>query len=244
MKVPSTEVQNNFGKYIKIANELEDVIITKKGREIAKLVPCEERFIVAEEAVTYAFGEKKKMSYDEFIKMTENSDQRYELIDGDVYLLASPSYTHQVVISEIYGRMYNWFKGKKCRPLTSPFDVTLERTKNNICVVQPDILVICDTDKVNKKGRYKGVPTLAVEVLSESTRSKDMVRKLNLFLDTGVKEYWLVDTVKREIIVYYFGMQKGEYTIKSMESYREDTVMKSFAFNGLEINLKEVFGEL
>lgn len=241
MKVPSTEVQNNFGKYIKIASELEDVIITRKGREIVKLVPCEERFIVAEEAVNYVFGNRKKMSYEEFIEMTEKSDQRYELIDGEVYLLASPSYKHQVVISEIYVILFNWFKGKKCRPLTSPFDVTLERSKNNICVVQPDILVICDKDKINQKGKYTGVPTLAVEVLSKSTRSKDMIRKLNLFMDTGVKEYWLVDTDKKEILVYNFEKQKGEYVVKSMETYKNDNILESKTFIGLKIILKEVF---
>lgn len=61
---------------------------------------------------------------------------------------------------------------------------------------------MCDKDKINKKGKYTGIPTLAVEVMSNSTRSKDMMKKLNLFLDTGVKEYWLVDTEKKEILVY------------------------------------------
>lgn len=244
MKIPSTEVQNNFGKYIKIAAELEDVIITRKGREIARLVPCKERLVVNEEAVNYVFGNKKSMSYEEFIEMTEKSDQRYELIDGDVYLLASPNYLHQAVISEISVILYNWFKGKACRPLTSPFDVTLERSANNICVVQPDILVICDKEKINKKGRYTGVPALVVEVLSDSTRSKDMIKKLDLFMETGVKEYWLVDTDKREILIYYFEKQKGEFTIKNMELYKNSETLESNAFKGLQVNIGEVFSTL
>lgn len=241
MKVPSTEVQNNFGKYIKIAAELEDVIITKKGKEIVKLVPCEERFIVAEETVNYVFGKKQRMSYEEFIDMTEKSDQRYELIDGEVFLLASPDYKHQSSVGEIFVSLYNWFKGKKCKPLTSPFDVTLERSKDNICVVQPDIIVMCDKDKINQKGRYTGIPALAVEVISKSTRSKDMLKKLNLYLDTGIKEYWLVDPEKKEIVLYTFEKEKGERIIKDMVQYTDSSVLKSITFPGLEISLKDIF---
>lgn len=129
MKVPSTEVQNNFGKYLKIASELEDVIITRKGREVAKIVPIEERTVIAEEAANYIYNDRWKLSYEEFLKMVENSELRYEYIDGEVYLLASPAYNHQVSVSELFVIFYNWFKGKKCRPLTSPFDVTLTKTK-------------------------------------------------------------------------------------------------------------------
>ncbi len=241
MKVPSTEVQNNFGKYIKIAADLEDVVITRKGKEIAKLVPCEERIIVAEEAANYILDNKQGISYEEFIEFTEKSDQRYELIDGELYLLASPGYNHQLVSSEIHAGLYNWFKGKKCRPLTAPFDVTLAKTKQNICVVQPDILVICDTDKINNKGRYTGVPTLAVEITSVSTKRKDMIKKLDLYMQTGVREYWIVDIDKKEVLVYCFEKDKGEYIIKDYESFKSDLTLRSRVFKGLEFKLQEVF---
>lgn len=241
MKVPSTEVQNNFGKYMKIAEKLEDVYITRNGKEVVKLVPCEDRIIVEEEAVNYVLSYKQRMTYKEFIKFTEKTDQRYELIDGEVYLLGSPSYKHQVAVSEIYVNLYNWFKGKNCRPLTAPFDVTLQKTKTNICVVQPDILVICDKEKINSRGRYKGVPALAVEVLSESTKSKDMIKKLDLYMQTGVKEYWMVDTDKKEVMVYSFKKLKGEFTIDHYETYNVTMTLKSKAFQGLEIKLASVF---
>lgn len=199
MKVPSTEVQNNFGKYLKIASELEDVIITRKGREVAKIVPIEERTVIAEEAANYIYNDRWKLSYEEFLKMVENSELRYEYIDGEVYLLASPAYNHQVSVSELFVIFYNWFKGKKCRPLTSPFDVTLTKNKDNINVVQPDIIIICDTDKIDASGKYKGVPALVVEVLSGSTKTKDMVKKLNLYMQTGVREYWIVDPDKKRL---------------------------------------------
>jgi prevent-host-death family protein len=237
MKVPSTEVQNNFGKYLKIAAELEDVIVTRKGYEVAKIVPCEERSIVAEEAANYIFNDRWKVTYEEFLNMVENSDLRYEYIDGEVYLLSSPVYSHQVCVVEIQGIFHNWFKGKKCRPLTSPFDVTLIKSKENINVVQPDIIVICDIDKIDAYGKYKGVPTLAVEVLSRSTRRKDMLKKLDLFMQTDVREYWIVDPDKKEVSVYSF----EKHDIADHDTYIGDMIVKSKVFIGLEVRLADIF---
>ena len=243
MRVPSTEVQNNFGKYIKIASELEDVIITRKGREVAKLVSCEERLMFAEEAVNYIVSSNQKMSYEQFIEFTERTDARYELIDGEVFLLASPNFMHQSVVMRLSTSMFNWFKGKKCTPLTAPFDVTLEKSKINICVVQPDVIVICDTDKVDGKGRYKGVPTLAVEVLSHSTKSRDMIKKLDLYMQTGVREYWIVDTEKKEVYIYSFVKKAGDFNISNYEAYQGNAMVKSKVFDGMEIGLDELFAE-
>lgn len=237
MKVPSTEVQNNFGKYLKIAVELEDVIITRNGREVAKLVPCEQSTVVSEEAANHIFNNRWKLSYEEFLKMVENSDLRYEYIDREVYLLASPVYNHQVAVSEIHNTFCNWFKGKKCRPLTSPFDVTLKKSESNINVVQPDIIVICDTDKIDGSGKYQGVPTLVVEVLSKSTKTKDMLKKLDLYMKSGVKEYWLVDPDKKEVTVYTF----NKYEIEDRNTYIGDMIAKSIIFSGLEVKLADIF---
>lgn len=237
MKVPSTEVQNNFGKYLKIAAELEDVIVTRNGIEIAKIVPCEERSVVTEEAANCIYNDRWKVTYEEFFKMVENSDLRYEYIDGEVYLLTSPVYNHQVSVAEIHGIFFNWFKGKKCRPLTSPFDVTLIKSKDNINVVQPDIIVICDTDKIDASGKYQGVPTLAVEVLSRSTLRKDMVKKLDLYMQTGIGEYWMVDPDKKEVTVYSF----EKHDIADRETYKGDMIVKSKAFKGLEARLADIF---
>ena len=150
MKVPFAEVQNNFEKYLKIASELEDVIITQKGYAIAKIIPYKEKPIIAEEATDYISDNRCKLTYEEFLALVETSDLRYEYIDGEVFLLASPAYNHQVTVDEIYVAFHNWFKGKKCRPLTSPFDVTLRKNIKNINVVQPDIIVICDIDKIDE----------------------------------------------------------------------------------------------
>src|SRR5690606_19766038 len=103
---------------------------------------------------------------------------------------------------------YNWFRGKSCTPLTSPFDVTFVKSEDNINVVQPDLIVVCDKENIDVKGKYQGVPTLVVEVLSPSTRSKDMIKKLDLYRQCGVKEYWVVDPVHEQIMVYSFADQE------------------------------------
>jgi len=237
MRVASTEVQNNFGKYLNFAAASEEIIITRNGKDIAKIVACSADDCVNEECGIYEDSDKPKVTYEEFLELTENSDLRYELIDGEVFMLASPSYAHQTAIAEILVRFHNWFKGKKCRPLTSPFDVTLIKGEDNKNVVQPDIIVICDTETIDAKGRYRGIPTLVVEVLSPSSKKHDMLRKLDLYMKTGISEFWLVDTQKKAIYVYSF----EDKTILDYTTFLNDDSVKSSVFEGLEISLKEVF---
>jgi prevent-host-death family protein len=239
MKVPSTKVKNNFGKYLKYAEVNEEIIITRTGKEIARMIPFDnKKSELNEEAIDYKTS-NKWVTYEEFMELSENSEQRFELIDGVIYNLASPSFNHQLCIREILGTFYNWFKGKPCVPLTSPFDVTLFKSEKNICVVQPDIVVVCDREKVNKKGRYKGVPTLVVEVLSPSTRSKDMLKKLDLYKTCNVSEYWIVDIQNKTVTVYIL----KENDIKDAQVYKKDSdeSVKSSFFKGLEVNMIELF---
>jgi Uma2 family endonuclease len=184
LEVPSTEVQNNFGTYLKLA-QVEDVFITRNGKRIAVLKFCEdgqqEFPNVAESRAVYRFH-SPKISVEEFQKLTASGENRYELIDGEIYQLASPSYEHQRIVIEMLNAIYQWSQGKKCRPMVAPFDVTLLKDDSRN-IVQPDILVICDPEKIDTQGKYNGIPTLIVEVLSEATRSKDMLKKLNLYMD-------------------------------------------------------------
>lgn len=244
MRVTSTEAQNNFGKYMRMAADLEEVIITRNGRDMVKLVTCREPLAggsadhLAEEAVGYLYNGPNRMTYEQFLEMTEQSDLRYEYIDGEVYLLASPAYEHQTAVSALLFGFMNWFQDKPCRVLTAPFDVTLRLSERNINVVQPDVLVICDPDRVNAKGKYEGVPTLVVEVLSPSTRRKDMLKKLDLYIQTGIREYWLVDPDAKQIMVYWF---EGD-DIKGCRVADGQKKIGSMLFPGLEIDATRVFG--
>jgi len=90
LKVPSTEVQNNFGKYVKFAEANEEIIVTRKGKAVARIVPC----LPSEEATEYKTSDGW-VTYEEFRELTEKSEQCFELIDGVIYFLTSPSYKHQ-----------------------------------------------------------------------------------------------------------------------------------------------------
>ncbi len=238
MEISSTEAQNNFGRYLKLA-QFEDVVIAKNGKKIAVIKsykePLEIYPTIAEGAEDYSY-KNERITYEDFLKLSEASEKRYEYIDGEVYLLASPSYDHQCIIVELLTIMYQYFKGKPCRPLTAPFDVTLT-IDDNKNVVQPDIIVICDTANINEKGRYFGVPTLLVEILSESTQKKDMLKKLNLYLHAGVKEYWIVNLFRQEVYVYVF----AEDDIMEYVVYRAKETAQSPTFEGLDVDLTQLF---
>jgi prevent-host-death family protein len=238
MEVSSTEVQNNFGTYLKLA-QVEDVYITRNGKRIAVIQSREESreglVGIAENKAAYQ-GRNPKMTVEEFLKLSAASENRYELIDGEVFQLASPSYEHQRIIVEVLQQMHQWSQGKKCKPVTAPLDVTLlkDDTQN---IVQPDILVICDPEKVDAQGRYNGIPTLVVEVLSETTRNKDMLKKLNLYMAAGVGEYWIVNPRNREVYIYSFAA--GE--IWNYRVFKGLETAGSEVLENLNVLLEQVF---
>ncbi len=244
MRVNTTDLQNAFGKYLSLA-EKEDIIITKKGKSVAKLIHYNEPdfFIVHEELSNYQ--STRRISYEEYMALVNSSDQRYELIDGEVYLMASPSFKHQVVVNEISGHFYNYFKRNPCRSLTAPLDVRLfgyaSKFEEDPNVVQPDVIVICDDDKVNEDNKYEGTPTLIVEVLSPSSKGKDMVAKLNLYMKSGVPEYWIVNPADKSILQYSFTPERD---IDSLKTFTKEDTIKSSAFEGLEIALEDAFSEI
>ena len=246
MIVSSTEIQNNFGRYLMLA-AAEDIIITKNGKEIAKLCSINPKFLmssndvvmVEEEAPEYMgdYG-GKKATYEEFLELVTKSEKRYEYIDGEIYCLSSPKTVHQIAVAEIFVSFYNFFQGKKCSPMVAPYDITLKRNQKNINVVQPDIMVICDLEeKLNEKDYYMGVPSLIVEVISESTRAKDFVKKLDLYMSCGVKEYWIVNPLNKEVAVYAF----RDCDIYANITFRQSETAKSYIFEGLTIDLSRIF---
>ena len=170
--------------------------------------------------------------------LTQNSEERYEYIDGEIYLLASPKTAHQIALTEIFGIFYNWFEGKSCTTFVAPYDITLRRNQENINVVQPDLMVICDLEeKLDTDDYYQGVPTLLIEILSEGTRRKNLVTKLDLYLSCGVREYWIVNPLNKELTIYHFTDQN----IKESATYRKPEVARSFIFDGLTVELDLVF---
>jgi prevent-host-death family protein len=243
MIINATDLKNNLGEYLRLSAR-EEILITGNGRMIAKLSgyagadnPITEQEFLQEQAKTYEVW-PRKASYQEFQELAANSDERYEYIEGEIYLLASPKTIHQKVLGEIYHTFYNWFQGKKCQPMLAPYDITLKRGQENINIVQPDLMVICDLEEnLNEKDYYMGVPALVVEIISESTRSKDFIKKLDLYMSTGIREYWIINPLNRELSIYLF----EENNISKNATYKNIETAGSYIFTGLEVSLAQIF---
>lgn len=243
MKVSATDMKNYFGKYLKKCAE-EEIFITKNDRIVAKLSyyedPSDTYLMIKEGSAAYTYS-GKRVTYEEFLKITEDNEERYEYIDGEVYLLSSPRMTHQIIHSNMYRLMMNWFSGKLCRVFSAPFDVTLEGEKpDDRNVVQPDLLISCDyNEQRDEKDRYTGIPAMVIEILSSNSISHDHVRKLNVYMLGGVGEYWIVDPKEMKVVQYYF----VEKELTEMITYSHPDVVKSLHFKGLEISTDDIFKE-
>lgn len=240
MKVNSTELQNNFGKYLMLAAQ-EDIIITRNGTEIAKLTALGDQIGSAvnqihESVPLYGYG--KKATYEEFLKLWQESDERYEYIDGEIYLLATPRTAHQYAVTQLITVFSNLLQGTSCIPMVAPYDIELRRTSEQINIVQPDIMVICDLEEyLDDNDYYKGVPTLIVEVLSKGTRRKDLIKKLDLYMSCGVKEYWIVNPDNKEVTVYLF----AEQNIQEFTTFKQNEIAQSYLFEKLKIEVQRIF---
>ncbi|MDW7658494.1 MAG: type II toxin-antitoxin system prevent-host-death family antitoxin [Bacillota bacterium] len=243
MLVNATDLKNNLGKYLREAMR-EEIIVVSSGRKVARLTAYEES--KRQPDVSLKLGEPaeiyeaypRKATYEEFLELTQSSDDRFEYIDGVIYAMASPKTVHQKALGEMYYVFASWFRGKRCRPMLAPYDITLRRFAEDINVVQPDLMVICDLEeKVNQQGYYMGVPDLMVEILSDSTRGKDCVKKMDLYLSTGIREYWIVNPFSREITVYLF----DDKELVDNRSFQSGQNAASFVFDGLEIPVQSLF---
>ncbi len=243
--ITATELKQNLGKYMDLVEQQNEVVITKNGNKVARLTPyvtdIEQYFTLREKALDYQYG-GKKVSYEEFMEIYEKSTLRMELINGEIQLLASPSMGHQEMLGRLYLTFSQYFRGKKCRVFLAPFDVHFRKKDlKEPDVMQPDLLVVCDLkDNVTEKGKYMGTPALVIEILSEGSRSKDMIDKLNTYRLSGVKEYWIVDQKQENIMIYGF----DEYEIEKYKTYEMGELAESWAFNGLSADIASLFQEL
>lgn len=138
---------------------------------------------------------------DDYYNLPENI--RAELIHGQFYNMPAPSRVHQKILSELHVAIYNYIHSQKdfCEVYPAPFAVKL--SDDNKTIVEPDISVICDPNKLTDRG-CTGAPDWVIEITSPSTASHDYVRKLNLYANAGVREYWIVNPIDRAVLVYFF----------------------------------------
>ncbi|MCP4138243.1 MAG: Uma2 family endonuclease [bacterium] len=173
--------------------------------------------------------------------VTWPDDERWELIDGVAYNMGpAPTRWHQEIFGALFGELYLYLKGKKCKVYAAPFDVRFPEGKEKddrvLTVVQPDISVICDKKKLDDKG-CRGAPDLVIEILSPSTASKDVKEKFFLYQKHGVKEYWIIHPDEK-IIEVFKSDKKGKYGAPEMYSF--DDEIKVGIFKELVIDLKDI----
>ncbi len=163
----------------------------------------QEASVVREPAAAYGEKRKKQGEYtlEDYYALPE--ERRAELIDGVIYDMSSPRVVHQDISAIIHMSIYEFIRKNKgsCKTFAAPVDVQLDCDDRTM--VQPDVLIVCDRDKIREFGIY-GAPDFVLEILSEATRGKDMTVKLSKYLGAGVKEYWIIDPKKKTLITYNF----------------------------------------
>ena len=171
------------------------------------------------------------ITLEQYEALPENT--RAEVFDGIIYDMSSPSQIHQTLSMELSNTIYNYMKSKKgsCQVFSAPFDVKL--SDKPLTIVQPDIMVICDRDKLDGK-RCNGAPDYIIEIVSPGNPADDYIRKLYYYKNTGVREYWIVDPRRKIVTVNYF-----EGNLLNIQ-YSFESTIKVNIYDDLYINFFDI----
>lgn len=174
---------------------------------------------------------EKKYTTEDFFALPEG--QRAELIDGQMYMMAPPTPFHQELIMELSAtiRQYIRDNGGTCKVYPAPLAVNLTAGHNTW--VEPDISVICDKNKITGKA-CEGAPDWIIEVTSPSTQSHDYLKKLWLYQNSGVREYWIVNPNTKNVQVYSFEAEG----FSNQYSFHDQ--IPSHTFDGLNIRILDL----
>ncbi len=185
----------------------------------------------------------EKWTYADYL--TWPDDERWEIIDGVAYSMSpAPATVHQRILSRLALPILAHLEGKRCELFLAPFDVRFAEQQNASdnyidTVVQPDILVVCDKNKLDERG-CNGPPDFIIEISSPSTGKNDLTRKFDLYQRHGVNEYWIVHPEQQTVMVFKIG-EDGMYG--KPERYAGDDTVAVPLFGDLVVELKGVFAE-
>ncbi len=187
-----------------------------------------------------AAKKEKIYTYEDYLEWPAN--ERWEIIHGVAYnMAAAPSRFHQQVAWELAGQVRDFLKGGECKGYFAPFTVRLpnpDEADNEITdVAEPDIVVICDPDKLDDEG-CRGAPDFIIEILSPSTSLRDHGNKLEMYERHGVKEYWIIDPIHKLVTTRRLG-EDGKYGMPSIHAEKGN--QEVLALPGLIIDLDAVF---
>ena len=160
-------------------------------------------------------------------------DTRAEVFDGQIYYMSSPSQDHQAISTELTTILNSYIRNTKgsCKVFHAPFDVKLSDMP--LTIVQPDLMIICDKDKLDGK-RCNGAPDFIIEIVSPSNPADDYIRKLYHYKNAGVREYWIVDPRRKTVTVNYFEGNKLNI------QYSFDSTIKVNIYDDLYINFSDI----
>ncbi|MDR2630448.1 MAG: Uma2 family endonuclease [Spirochaetaceae bacterium] len=178
-----------------------------------------------------SLNEHRHFTYADYLDW--EGPERYEIINGEAFMMASPTVEHQAILRKILVKLDAFLDGKPCEVFSSPLDVRLfpEEDHSDDTVVQPDILVVCDKSKLSK-GSVDGPPDLVVEILSPSNTQKLMFLKFESYLTAGVREYWVLDPEQKKAQVHV--LQNGRYI---SSAYKKDAVIQASILPPFSLNL-------
>jgi len=178
-----------------------------------------------------------KFNYQDYLQLPE--DKRYEIIDGDLFMVPSPNEAHQHILAYIFNCVFNYVRKNKLGYVyCAPFDVLFSEED----IVQPDIIFVANENrKIITKDNIKGAPDLLVEILSPGTSKRDVGIKKKLYAKKGVREYWIVDPAQETIEV--LNLKEGEFLGKSYNTgvAGQTSRLSSSVIQGFDIDIKEIF---
>ena len=172
------------------------------------------------------------ITLEQYEALPEN--RRVEVFESVVRDMASPSQEHQTILTELLVSLRNYIrdKGVGCSVFPAPFDVKLNDTP--LIIVQPDLMIVCDKDKLDGK-RCNGAPDFIIEIVSPGNPSDDYIRKLYYYKNYGVREYWIVDPHRQKVIVYYLSQTDFE-----IETYTFQDNIKVNIYDDLYIDFPKL----
>jgi Uma2 family endonuclease len=185
----------------------------------------------------------KKYTYADYVLW--QFQERVELLKGHLFPTAAPNVAHQQISSNLHGIIWSFLRKHPCNLFTAPFDVRLPLPANKVTatkidtVIQPDLCVICDDEKLDKQGCI-GAPDLIIEILSPGNSKREMRDKFELYQEAGVLEYWVVDPERKSVFVYRMNKKTKKF-VAQLPVFTDEDTLDSSVFEGLEIILEEVF---
>jgi Uma2 family endonuclease len=176
--------------------------------------------------------------------LTWQMEEVVELIKGKIFKkAAAPKRIHQKVSGELFLRLGNFLKGQKCQVYSAPFDVRFPKASKEDHkihdVVQPDICVICDPEKLDDRGCI-GAPDLIVEILSPGNSKTELKHKFELYESNGVREYWIFHAETQDLLIY--SLSNGKYVPSRLLTSGD--VVESKVIEGFKLDLEEFFGDI